>query len=161
MKIINEKGKLFGIINIIDLAVAVIIVLLIGVIGYKVLGSKIQPQNVETKDVTFVAKISLKPKYYLNSIKAGDKIVSGTNETSATIEKITSNPGDMTVTTSNGSIVYARHPTLYDFYITVKMKVTTNTAVLKLGVQEIKVGSKYEFETNHVDMDSIIDSIQY
>jgi hypothetical protein len=161
MKIINEKGKLFGIINIIDLAVIVIILLLVGAVGYKFLGSKIKTQNVATKDVTFVVKLSLKPPYYLDALKEGDKLVSGTYETNAYIEKITSKPGEMTITTAGGEIIYAKHPTLYDFYVKIRMKASVNTTVLKLGVQEIRVGGKYEFQTRKVDMDSTVDSIHF
>lgn len=161
MRIINEKGKLFGLINIIDLTVIVVIILLVGAVGYKVLGSKIQTQNVETKDVTFVVKLSLKPQYYLDALKEGDKILSGTYETGAYVEKIDSNPGEMTVTTADGNIKYAKHPTLYDFYVKVKLKASVNTAVLKLGVQEIRVGGKYQVKTKHVDMEGTVDSIQF
>ena len=41
MKIINEKGKLFGLINIVDLIVLLLVIAVIGVVGTKLMGSKV------------------------------------------------------------------------------------------------------------------------
>lgn len=161
MKIINEKGKLFGLINIIDLAFLIIILLLAGAIGYKTLGSKIRPQNVVVKDVSFVVKLSLKPQSYVNSLKVGDKILSGTHQTDAYIEEVTVKPGEMTTTTDSGEIKYATHPSLYDIYVKIKMKASANATVLKLGVQEIRVGGKYQVKTKMADIEGTVDSIQF
>ncbi len=161
MKIINEKGKLFGIINVIDLAVLLVIVLMAGAIGYKVLSPRIQPQSVETRDVTFVVKITLKPRHYLDAINKGDKIVSGIYETDAYIEDIQINPGQMTATTADGEIRYPSHPTLYDAYVRIKMKARADTTVLKLGVQEVRIGAKYQLKTRKVDMEGIVDNIEF
>ena len=76
MKIINEKGKLFGLINIIDLSVLLIAVLLAAAVGYKAMGPKINQGSVQTKEATFIVKLSVKPQTLADSLAPGDRIVS-------------------------------------------------------------------------------------
>ena len=40
MKIINEKGKLFGIINLVDLLVLLLVIAVVAVVGIKLFGTK-------------------------------------------------------------------------------------------------------------------------
>ncbi|MBQ3920702.1 MAG: DUF4330 domain-containing protein, partial [Firmicutes bacterium] len=40
MKIVDEKGKLFGLINIVDLLVVILIIAIVGVVAVKILGDK-------------------------------------------------------------------------------------------------------------------------
>ena len=41
MKIIDKKGKLFGLVNIVDLIVLLLVVAVIGVVATKLMGSKV------------------------------------------------------------------------------------------------------------------------
>ena len=44
MKIINEKGKLFGLINIVDFLVLLAVLAVVGGLGWKLLGPKVVSQ---------------------------------------------------------------------------------------------------------------------
>jgi hypothetical protein len=169
MKVINEKGKLFGIINIIDLCVILILVLLVGAVGYKLVGNKMKPSAaLSTQDITFVVKCGQRSPAYANAFKKGDVIFNLTNVASNTfvassntfIDSVTSVPADYTTTTVDGKLLTVKHPTLKDIYITIKTKLNTNTPPFKLGIQDIAVAKKFTVKTRAAEIDGFTDSMQ-
>lgn len=70
--IINKKGKILGVINIVDLTI--IIVLIFGIyIGYNKLFAAASPISLDTK-VSYEVEFTLKKEEFVDTIKAGDKI---------------------------------------------------------------------------------------
>ena len=62
MKLIDEKGKIFGKINIIDLFVLLVLLIIIGAAGYKLSGNKVQEvfgNSVQLSDITFTSASSV------------------------------------------------------------------------------------------------------
>ena len=56
MKLISEKGKLFGIINIVDLLILLAVILVAGGIGWKVFGSTITEVASPTTELTMTVR---------------------------------------------------------------------------------------------------------
>ena len=50
MKIINEKGKLFGLINVVDLIVLLLVIAVVGVLATKLLGNRVTEAVVQKVD---------------------------------------------------------------------------------------------------------------
>jgi N-glycosylase/DNA lyase len=162
MKLIDEKGKLFGIINIIDLAVLVVVLLVVGVVGYKVLGNKIDSAlgtDTAAKEIVFTVKCAGKSPSAIEELKKGDKLISVTNYVDAYVDSFTSYPADITVTTDDGRVVISKDPYKLDVVITVKMKYVPGD-IIKLGTQDISAGKPFTFKTHTVEMGGMIDNIE-
>jgi hypothetical protein len=158
MKIINEKGKLFGIINIIDLAVLVVVLLIVGVVGYKVLGNKIVNVPGE-KEIVFTVKLLGRSPLAIEEIKKGDKLISVTNYVEAYVDSYTSYPADIFVQTADGRVVIAKDPYKLDAVVTVKMKYVPGD-IIKLGTQDISAGKAFTFKTHLVEIGGTIENIE-
>ena len=58
MKIVNEKGKLFGIINVVDLVILLAVVVVVGAIIWQVFGNRVTDAVSKQEEVTIVVSIA-------------------------------------------------------------------------------------------------------
>lgn len=140
MKIINEKGKLFGLINIIDLFTIILVIGVIAGVVYKFKGDDITIGNDKSKVMEYVVRLSPNYEDYYKQFKIGDKIVEDKRELDATITNIEIKDFYNVVTDENGTVIKQKHPFYKEAYVTVKATVTDKDPIFKLGKQEIRVG---------------------
>jgi uncharacterized membrane protein len=162
MKVINEKGKLFGIINIVDLLVLLFILLVIGGVAWKIFGSQVTGLVASTKEITYTVLVeNVSPQNYdelakrpfPQQLSAGDALIKDANLVSA--ESV---PHSEPVTTADGKIVTATDNDKVDIICTVKATIS-NTDILKVGPQEIRVGKSYIMKTRFFEVLGTIESI--
>lgn len=160
MKLIDEKGRLFGKINIIDLVVVLLILFLVAAVGYKVISPKIATSPTAQGEVTAVIKITFKSDSVVNSLKVGQKLVYGTDYIpGASITDIKSNPADYITTDAQGKIHIEKHPVLKDIYVTIKATTNTNAAILKVGTQDLCEGKKFTLKTQTTEVDGSVENL--
>lgn len=160
MKLIDEKGRLFGKLNLIDLVVVLLIILLAGAVGYKVLSPKVATSPTAQGDVTVLLKSTFRTASVAQSVTKGQKLVFGTDYIpNATITDVKAVPADYTTTDAQGKVHIEKHPTSKDLYITVKAKINTNAPILKIGSQELCTGKKFTLKTQTIEIDSSVEKI--
>ena len=65
MKIIDEKGKLFGLINLVDMLVLLFILLVAGGVIWKIFGGQVQELVADTTELTYTVRIkAVNPRFY-------------------------------------------------------------------------------------------------
>jgi len=163
MKVINEKGKLFGIINVVDLMCLLIIVLLAAGIGWKVLGPQVQATVAPTATMTSTFRIRGTQAYTLEELErnnlVGQQLVMGTGYVDAYITDVEYVPYRVQVTTDDGTIVDAEDPIKKDVIITVESKIASGAPVLKIGTQEVRAGRTFTLKTRTFEMNVLVDSV--
>ncbi|MDR1117497.1 MAG: DUF4330 domain-containing protein [Oscillospiraceae bacterium] len=162
MKVVNEKGKLFGVINLVDLFV-VIFVLLVGAgVVWKVFGTQVNQIVASPTDITFTVRIKgTHPRYYDSltangfpqQILAGDSFIADAYIVSCEKQDYITQ-----VITSDGRIVDAKDGTKIDALVTIQAKVS-DTAAIKLGTQEIRAAKEYIVKTKYFEMYGTIETI--
>ncbi|HPU35821.1 MAG TPA: DUF4330 domain-containing protein [Bacillota bacterium] len=153
MRVIDEKGKLFGLINIVDLLVLLAILLVIGGAAYKIKGQK-GSDAVRTVRATVLAT-ALRPEM-LTGIKVGDRMVSGSSFTDVVIKEIDIRPAYMITTDSQGRRVEAYDPYLKDLIVVVEGKTVISGGVINLGGQEIRSSKDYYIKSLTYDFKGMI-----
>lgn len=141
MKIINEKGKLFGIINIIDLIVIIVIVLLIGGGVKRVKNSEIEvEEKVEgvKKEALITFEVEKLKKNVVDEIAIGDLLYN--NEKETTFGKIV----DKKVEEQEDK------PDLYKVVISIESKVEDTPKAIIIGDSETRVGSELVLKNKRV-----------
>lgn len=141
MKLIDEKGKLFGLINIVDLLVLLAVLLVLGGAAYKLKGPGGGDTASKTVKVTVLAP-SIRPEM-LTSIKVGDRMASGSSFTDVVIKDINIRPAYSITVDSAGRRVEAIDPYLKDLIVVVEGKTTISGATINLGGQEIRRNKDY------------------
>jgi hypothetical protein len=162
MKVIDQKGRIFGAINILDLF---LILLLIGALifagikftqeGEIVSGPKTQ------KEVTYVLYNSAEHPFVVDQIKKGDVIRNKDNNAKiGEVVAVEKQPGKSAVSTADGRMVMATVPEKYSVYITVKTKATVSgeTAVGE-GDNALLAGNKVSIKGPKYMIDTIISKV--
>lgn len=156
--LINAKGKIFGIINIIDLAVVLIVIILGAAYLYKDRGSETASagKHVEMKVVCNYAYPGSE-----NSLKVGDKLVSNGSLTNTVIKDIEVKKAWDTAANANGESVLSTNPFRKDIYVTLESSdAQVSPAEITLAGQKVGAGKEdFFFKTQTVDLKATVLSV--
>lgn len=140
MKIIDEKGRLFGIINIVDLFVLAILIILLGFGAYKVF--KINPTvSVNTQKIVMKYLIQDVRDVTVNAIVDGDIVKDfDKNSVYGKVLKKEVTQSVRLVTTDDGRVVEAPVPGKYDIMVYIEGEGVVSKTGITMGNQEIRIG---------------------
>lgn len=163
MKIINEKGKLFGLINIVDLLVLLAAVAVIGGLGWKLVGHQVTEAVKPTVTMTAVMRLRGATPFLVEEVERNDQtgkqLVAGNDYVNAVITNVELEPYEVQVQCADGSIVNSVDPVKMDIVFTVESTVTQGTAAPKIGTQEVRTGRTFILKTNDFEGTCNIDSV--
>ncbi|MCQ5131027.1 DUF4330 domain-containing protein [Butyricicoccus faecihominis] len=163
MKVINEKGKLFGVINIVDLLVLLAAIAVVLGVGYKLFGPQIEAATQKQVEMTAVIRVRGATPFLVAEVErnsqVGKQLVSGNDYVNATIEDMYIDDYVQQVTTADGRIVDALDGTKRDLVFTIKTTVAQGTASPKIGTQEVRAGRTFILKTNDFETTGNIDSV--
>ena len=160
MKIINEKGKLFGIINVVDLIVLLAVICVLGAIVWQLLGDRVNDALSEQTEMTLVVSIAGSHPDLVEEITrqdlVGEKLVTGNQYLDAYISDVWFEDYVMQLETADGRLVDAVDPTKKDIMIEIKSTAAKDTASPKIGSQEVRAGRTYIVKTQTFECSGII-----
>lgn len=166
MKLIDEKGKLFGKINIIDLIVIICVVVVAAALVYKFAAPAAESVVAPKSDMYVTMRVRGGMNYLdkeLNDhLKPGAKLIAGSDYIAgAEVVSVRSDDYLSAATTHDGKFVTANDPQKRDIIITVKAKQNKNDPILKIGNQEIRIGRGFVFKTQTVEVNAIIETVEF
>ena len=156
MSLIDNKGRVFGLINIIDLLV---ILLIVAVIGRFALMQNKQSAGAVTRNIEVVVHVKEVRDATCNVVKVGD-IVRET-KTNGVLGKVTNVeivPSETLVKLPMGVVVYP-NPVYKDMYITIQGQGSAGENAIVLGSNEIRIGTTLQLKTNMYSVTSTVMSI--
>ena len=146
MKIIDDKGKLFGLINITDLLA---IVLILAVMGRFYLKAHQNPPGLETKKIEVQVLLEEIRDATADVIEVGDIVrETKSNVVLGEVTNIDIKPSATLVETSDGRVVEYPNPVLKDAVITIVGEGTASENAIVVGNSEIRIGTKLGMKTN-------------
>lgn len=162
---IDEKGRLFGKINIVDLLVILVIVIAAAVLGVKFLkpggGSAIGGGSTGTHVEYTVLVENVQPEVY-ESVKAfvdaGDATLMASGELlDGQVTSVTAVPHEDTVSvdTTDGTVELPAAKNLLDLTFTVECNVS-NTITTEIGTQEVRVGKNHIVKTDRFELTGVV-----
>ncbi len=165
MKIVNEKGKLFGIINIIDLVILLCIVLVAGALVYKFAAPAASDVIAPKSDMYVTMRVRGAMDYLkdeVTKLEAGQKLVAGSSYVDDTeLVSISNVPYLAAATSDAGQFITANDPQKSDLIIVIKAKQNKDEAIYKIGNQEVRIGRGFIFKTQTVEVNAIIEKIEF
>ncbi len=163
MKIINEKGKLFGIINVVDLLVLVAAIAVIGGVGYKLFAKQIKEVASPQVTLTMTVRVRGATPFLVaeaeRNNQVGKTLVSGNSYMNAKITDMRIENYQQQVSTADGRIVTATDPDKKDIIFTIETQVSKGTPAPAIGTQEVRAGRTYIVKTNDFETTGIIDMV--
>lgn len=150
MKIINEKGKLFGIINIIDLLVILIIALLV-VGGVKRVKTSRPDMVSETKKATVTIEVSEVRKPTVDGLVVGDPIYHyDKGNYFGKIVDVKVEPYREPVESGDGKWINAEVPDKYVATLTVEADAVETPDVIIIGGEQTRIGHQFRLKNKKV-----------
>lgn len=163
MKIINEKGKLFGVINIVDLFVLIAAIAVIAGVGYKLFAPQIETLTNPQVSMTAVVRVRGATPFLVGEAErnpqVGKQIVSGNSFVNATITDMTVEDYVQQMPTADGRIVDALDPSKKDLVFTIETTIPQGTASPSIGTQEVRAGRTFIVKTNDFETTGIIEVV--
>lgn len=149
---IDEKGRLFGKINIIDLLVILLVLVVAVVVGLKLMGKNQGiPGGGGGTMLTYTVRVSeVQPEVYeaiKTRVDAGDAQLMANGEMlSANITAVSATPYQKPVETMDGRIVYAQDTQRMTVVFTIEANIT-NPVTQAVGTQEVRIGKAHIVKT--------------
>nr|WP_297173540.1 DUF4330 domain-containing protein [uncultured Agathobaculum sp.] len=163
MKIINEKGKLFGVINVVDLLVLLAAIAIVVGVGYKLFAPQIADAAARQVPMTITVRVRGATPFLTDEVQrnsqVGKQIVSGNSYTNAVITDMQIEDYVQQVMTADGNIVDATDPSKKDLVFTIETTVPEGTASPTIGTQEIRAGRTMIVKTNDFETTGNIDMV--
>lgn len=162
MKIINEKGKLFGLVNIVDLTVIMIILLCAAGLGYKLFSAQVKEAIAPTENILITMRIRDALPHLYEELKASDtRLVYGNIYIdNAKITKITNEPSIKSIPNLDGELIASQDPIRSNIAVEIEATVPKEIATFRLGNQDVKVGRTFFLKTRTFEVISLIESIK-
>jgi len=157
MKVLDEKGRLFGLINIIDLFVLLLVLVIIaGGIWFvsRNDASKEVKYPVETYYVTI--KCSELNAGVADYINIGDRLYYSNNFTDIEITDVKVEAAKIDVERDDGTVTVAEHPEKKDIYVTVKVKSKPDDPMLWIGQSHATIGKTIVVKTQYIEVPGVI-----
>lgn len=149
MKIIDEKGRLFGKINLIDLLVILVIVIAAAALLWKFGGKRAtEAVTAKPKTATFTIVAQDVPEEVCRfaETQVGQQLTNSDKLINATV-----------VSTAYKTVEGQKNP---DLYIVVEADVSYASYVYKVGTQEVRVGFDYIVKTSEFEMTGTVCNLE-
>ena len=160
---IDEKGRLFGKINIVDLLVILVVIIAAVVLGMKFLkpgSSGVVGGGSTTTHVEYTVLVesvqpavyeSIKENYIPSTLMASGELLDGqvTSVTAAPHEDVVS------VDTTDGTVELPADKDLLDLTFTVECNVS-NAITTEIGTQEVRVGKNHIVKTDKFELTGVV-----
>ncbi len=158
---IDNKGRLFGKINIVDLLVVLLIVVAICATVYKFGFSAHNDVNETTTKIEYVLKASGVRDFTLDSMKTGDTIYDDeTNKPLGVIAHVEAKDAMDYALKADGTTVYTSKPGRYDAYITIESDARVlDGGYLANGTKEIGVFSNIKIYSQTFCCETTVQSV--
>lgn len=151
MKLVDEKGRLFGKLNLIDLAVIIIVLAVVAAVGMKLFGNK-AVASATTQQVTLTYEVVAQnvPDHvaeYCVAHTGGQLLSSG---------KLL----DGYITGCEAVEVSDENGTHTDLYFTIEVNTTFSSSAYVVGSQEVRVGMEHLVKTSDIEVEGIISNLE-
>ncbi|HIY21529.1 MAG TPA: DUF4330 domain-containing protein [Candidatus Flavonifractor merdigallinarum] len=158
---LDEKGRLFGKINIVDLLVIILVLGVAILVGVKLLGKGGVLPGAEggKAKITFTVQVNnVYPEVYDSLLpyvqqEGGDQLMASGNLLSGYVVDVKAVPHDastVSINSSLGALVLPMDDNLLDLTFTVEATVP-NADTNELGTQEIRIGKSHTLKTTHFE----------
>lgn len=161
MGIINKKGKIFGIINVIDLAVIVLLALVVG--GGISRFKRTAPQVIAQSQKAIVeVQISEVRQATVDAANVGDNVYHyDRGQLFGTIVDKKVENIQREVETSDGNIVLAEVPERYNVLLYIEADATDFTDNISIGGEQIRVGAQYRLKNKSIAVFTTVLNVEF
>ena len=162
MKLIDDRGKLFGKFNLVDLLLLLTVLAVIGGVVFAVLAPVIRERTNPSVTITMTARVRyVIPQAAQNAVIHGPgQLIAGNDYVrDARVTRIEIVPHLDTIRTADGRFELAEDPWRVDLLFTIEAKVRRGP-ILRIGTQEVRVGLGHFVKTTMYEFNANVESLR-
>ena len=160
--IMDEKGKLFGKVSIVDILIVVVVVLALAVIGVKSTKPLIQGKAGSEVVCDYTITVRGIRDLSVNAVKEGAMVFDSKDNPIGEVVGKSVQPARGLIKKTDGTFVYAEKPDKYDMELKIKGDGVLNDAGVFLGGKyQITLGTEGLFKTQTVDYSGAVTEFSY
>lgn len=162
MRVVDEKGKLFGKLNIVDLLVILLLVAAVVLVAYKMM-NRGDGSGAGHKALTYTVLVeNVEPevyeglKAYIPADGTGDQLMANGEIVNAWVVDVSSAPhkDGLTMTDVEGKkLTFPVENDALDLTFTIRADVV-NAVTNEVGTQEVRIGKNHIVKTVHFELDN-------
>lgn len=167
-KFIDEKGRIFGKVNIIDILVVLLVLAVAAAVIFKAGGGEVtkadQLANAEMKDISYTVLCRMVHNDVANHVvenAVGQQLMSnGELVESCFIEDVQRAPYYESFLTDSGEVLQVENPTYCDLIITVSGQAPYGENSFHVGSQEVRVGKAHIMKTVDFEINGTVTELE-
>lgn len=159
--LIDEKGKVFGKLNILDLFF--ILILLVVIIGAGVYFTRGKQTDTQTLPVTYTLEIQNRDAAYFEHVKVGERVTDGVTKTyMGKIAGFSKQPSQV-LTQADDTLLLSHPEGRYDGYVVIEADAEVSYPDISVGDQNgtLKIGKSMALRSESLAMRGYIVAIDY
>ena len=145
MKLVDDKGRIFGLVNIIDLIVLVFVVALVLGGAYRIYGPR-QDGNIfqQTGDAVLMkGRVFDVSQYTVDVIRKGDIVIDTVAQMPfGEIVAVEAVPHRRLVDTADGKVVLSEVPERFDVILSIKGAAQVSAYAIRIASHDVRVGNR-------------------
>lgn len=122
MKIVDENGKIFGKLNLVDLGIVLLLILAVAAVGYKVVRERFIERETAVINYTLCVEGVREQSVKAINMVHEDVIDAENDDALGDIVDVIAEPAAKIVQKADGEYTKAFYPDKYDLYITIQTK---------------------------------------
>ena len=148
-RILDKRGRLFGLINIIDLLLLLVIAAGVLAVAQHRMGWGEQTRALERQPIEVVLVVEAVREPTVNVIQVGDQVVdSRTNTYLGTVTHVDVEPATIVYQGNDGRFHETASPSRVDIWVTIQGSASVSSNLIQLGQTEIRIGVQVPLKTN-------------
>lgn len=162
MKIVNEKGKLFGVINIVDFSIIILVLLVGAVVLLKTMGADVGAivADESQQNITVTYRCTVRNTDQIKALKEGDQLISLLKPADAYVKSISYTDLQVPISTADGKAVYSPDPIRKELTVKFTMKAAKGNSIIKLDNQDVAVGKIFTLKTHTFETQGTVEAIE-
>lgn len=164
MKIIDDKGRIFGLVNYIDLFLVLAVIFVLGRFVLVDRGGNF-PDKINSdssKEIEILYYVKGVKDVSINGVKIGDVFKDVTTKNViGEVTKIDIQPSTVMTTDEKGNVIYSEIPDRFDMYLTIKGIGQITDDEIKVANEEIKIGKTSQIQSRMNRLEAIIYGIDF
>lgn len=163
MKILDQKGKLFGKINLIDLIVVLVLVAVVAAVGWKLAGPSVtdalSSNGTTIRYEVLCTKVDPDACEFA-ATQIGGQLMSSGDLMDGYITDCVVEPHKEVVLDADGNPQQVEDPSVRDLRFTIETKVSEAGNAYSVGSQELRVGKTHIVKTMDLEFNGYITSME-
>lgn len=160
MRLVDDRGRLFGLVNLVDLVVVLVVLALVGAGVYKVMAVRAGPVR-QTRTVELTLLAAEVRSATVDVVREGVQVWEHDSSLPfGTVTAVQVLPATKHTATADGRWILAEIPERYDLLVTLRVPALVSETAITIGRMETRIGTRVTIKTAYFALETRVVGIK-